>query len=528
MDVGANSDSSVRPASAGSGSGSPAGRDAAVIPNPVIPGFHPDPSVCRVGPDYYLACSSFEYFPGVPLFHSRDLRTWTQLGNVLDRPEQVRLREVPSSGGIFAPTLRHHDNRFWLVTTNPWDGGHLIVHAEDPAGPWSAPLRLPGLPGIDPDLAWDGTGTCWLTYSVFPDGSRPRGPAPSGIMQVPVDPERGLLLAEPRPLWSGSGLAFPEGPHLYRVGGFWYLLVAEGGTERGHAVSVARALHPAGPFDGCPDNPVLSMRSTGAEVQNAGHGDLVQAVDGAWWMVLLGVRPRGGTPAFHVQGRETFLVPVRWVDGWPRPDRSALHQRATPEPVRWLDDFDRDTLALQWLAVRRPPEEFGSLHDRPGWLTLRGADPAGLDHPLPAFLGRRQQHPRCRLRCRVDAREGRGGLAVRLDERHHYELEVGAGRVGCWARIGPLRQQLAARAVDVEGPVVLRLQVEPEPAELGRLGAPPDRIQFGVELEDTFVPLADLDGRYLSTEVAGGFTGRVLGVYAGEGVVAFDWVEYTA
>src|SRR5262245_21528182 len=179
----------------------------AMVVNPVIPGFHPDPSVCRAGDDYFLACSSFEYHPGVPIFHSRDLTAWSQIGNVLDRPSQLHLVTAPSSGGVYAPTLRHHDGLFLLITTNVSDRGHFIVTAQDPAGPWSDPIVVDGLPGVDPDLAWDETGTCWCTYATF-------GAEAGTIMQVPIDPLRGKLLDEPRPLWSGTGLAAPEAPHL--------------------------------------------------------------------------------------------------------------------------------------------------------------------------------------------------------------------------------------------------------------------------------------------------------------------------
>jgi beta-xylosidase len=481
--------------------------------NPVIPGFHPDPSVCRVGGDYFLACSSFEYFPGVPLFHSTDLRDWTQIGNALDRADQLRLAAAPASGGVFAPTLRHHDGRFWLVTTNPWDGGHLLVTAHDPAGPWSVPVHLAGIPGIDPDLAWDEDGTCWLTYSDFP----------GHIHQVAIDPTTGGVRGQPRDLWSGSGLAFPEGPHLYRVDGRWYLLIAEGGTERGHAVSVARGPSPSGPFEGYPGNPVLSNRSTAAPVQNTGHGDLVQAADGTWWMVLLGVRPRGGTPRFHVLGRETFLTRVNWVDGWPVPE--PLTEVSTPDPVAWHDDFTGESLRAGWLAVRQPPPAVGTVRERPGWLTLH-ATGHGMDDPLPAFLGWRQQHHRCRVRALVDPGDGHGGLTVRLDERHHYDIEASPGRIVCTARIGPLIQEVGT-AVVPPGPVLLRIDIEPHPGGVGDLGAGPDQIRLGYEQAGRATVLADLDGRYLSTEVAGGFTGRVIGIYAQVGTVATDWFEYT-
>jgi xylan 1,4-beta-xylosidase len=487
-----------------------------MTPNPVISGFHPDPSVCRVGDEYFLACSSFEYFPGLPLFHSTDLWHWRQLGNALDRPEQLRLAAAPSSGGVFAPTLRHHDGRFWLAATNLWDRGHFIVTATDAAGPWSDPVVVE-LPGIDPDLAWDEDGTCWFTYS---DSA---GRQAGAIMQAPIDPDTGKVLRPPRPIWSGTGLAFPEAPHLYQVGDRWLLVIAEGGTERGHAVSVARAPGPQGTFTGFPGNPVLSHRSTSRPVQNTGHGDLVQAPDGSWWMVLLGVRPDGGTPAFHVMGRETFLTPVRWIDGWPVPD--PVEPGPPPDRQTERDDFDAAALAPAWVSVRERSPKAWSLSARPGWLT-QVASGDTLDDPRPAFIGRRQQHPGCRVRVLADASAGSGGIAVRLDERHHYEIETDGDEVWCQARIGPLTRVLASVRLSA-GPIVLSIEVEAGTTTATGIGAPPDVIRFGFERDGRPQRLAELDGRYLSTEVAGGFTGRVIGMYASRGTVAFDWFEYS-
>jgi len=489
------------------------------IANPVLPGFHPDPSVCRVGDDYYLACSSFEYFPGVPVFHSRDLVHWTQLGNALDRPSQLRLPPgMSSSGGIYAPTLRHHDDRFWLITTNVHDRGNALYTATDPAGPWSDPIRLPGVPGIDPDLAWDANGDCWCTTA--------------GINQVRLDPYTGRTIGSPYRIWSGSlGAKAPEAPHLYRIGDYWYLLIAEGGTERCHSVAIARGRTPAGPFEPCPANPILTHRGTDHPIQNTGHADLVQAPDGSWWMVLLATRPGGGTPGWHVLGRETFLVPVSWVDDWPVMGDLSTVVRTPPWPLHpgtgtpGRDDFDRAELHPSWISVRHRPAERCTTKERDGWLTLH-AGPGTLDDLDVTFLGRRQQHLSCRARARIDATEGRGGLAVRLDDRHHYEVEVTAGRVEVRARIGPL--DVAVAALDLPAaPVVLRIETVPTEPRDPRDG--PDTVSLGIERPDgTCTVLAALDGRYLSSEVAGGFTGRVIGMYAAAGTVHFDWFDYAS
>ena len=521
------------------------------LANPVIPGFHPDPSICKADEDYYLACSSFEYFPGVPIFRSRDLRHWEQVGNALERPSQLVLpASVPPSGGIFAPTLRHRGGRFYLVTTDFGGDGNLLFTAEAAEGPWSEPVVIGWQPRYDPDLAWDSGGTCYLTVA--------------GIEQARIDTATGMLLDEPRPLWSGT-LGHPEAPHLYEIGGTWYLLIAEGGTERGHCVSVARGASPRGPFAPCPANPILTHRSTTDPVQNTGHGDLVQAHDGSWWLVFLGVRPAGSSPGYHVLGRETFLAPVTWKDGWPVVGE-ITDGPAWTEPVR--EDFDSPRLHPRWISVRSRPAL--SLAD--SRLVLRCSDEDAdehvdqhldenldqhldenldqhldenldqhldenldqhldedldehvMDSRLPSFVGRRQQHPHVRVRTRV---EGTGGLVVRMDERHHYDVEVRDRLVHARARIGGLRQVIGQRPCP-PWPVVLRLEVRPP--DLAKLTDPvtlgPDRILLGFEQDGEFTILAELDGRYLSTEVTGGFTGRVIGVYAAAGTASFDWFDY--
>ncbi len=431
---------------------------------PVIAGFYPDPTVCRVGDDYYLACSSFEYSPGVPLLHSRDLRRWEQIGNILGP-----VTAAEPSQGVYAPTLRHHDGRFWMITTDVGRlrDGHLITHAERPEGPWSEPVFVAGTFGIDPDLAWDDDGNCYLTYASFQEGG--------GIVQVRVDPESGKALSEVYPVWRGTGLSNTEAPHLYQVDGHWYLVVAEGGTERGHAVTIARGPAPEGPFEPCPHNPILSHRSTGHPVQNTGHADLVQAADGSWWAVYLGVRPHGFTPGFHVNGRETFLAAITWEDGWP------VFRDPVP-PVEPVDHSFTDDLTGPQL--------------HPRWVT-----PGGGLHCVRV----RDQH--WTATTTIDPSDGPSRLMLRLDDRHWYGLFADPGRIRAVARIGDLEQEIGS--VDAAGgAVTLRISAV-EPARAGAMSVTvgPDEIILAAGDAE----LARLDGRYLSTEVAGGFTGRVVG-----------------
>lgn len=486
--------------------------------NPVIPGFHPDPSVCRVGDEFFLVTSTFTWFPGVPIFRSRNLVDWELIGHVLDRASQLDLADTGgwSSMGVFAPTLRHHDGRFWMITTNVTNTGahNFFVTAEDPAGPWSEPTFV-AVAGIDPDLAWDDDGNCWLHFSRGPDG----------IARCRIDDTTGEVLEDPVPTWSGTGLQYPEAPHLYERDGIWYLLLAEGGTHAGHAVSIARGPSPTGPWEGCPTNPVLSHRSTDRPIQNIGHADLVEAPDGSSWLVCLGVRPKGMNDGFHVLGRETFLVPIDWVDGWPVvPHVEPEVDRRPPGPDAPVarsgrDDFGGPDLDPRWIGMRRHPTELASLTNLPGWLTLHGGD-ATLDDDRPVLVGRRQQHHLCRARALVDfGSASEAGLTVYLDGTAHYGVAIRGDRIVAHIKTGPFDLDLG-EAPAPDGPVVLRVETGPHPH-----GS--DTVSLGFEQDDgSFTVLAERDGRYLSTEMTGGFLGRVLGLYAVGGDAAIDWFDY--
>jgi xylan 1,4-beta-xylosidase len=487
--------------------------------NPLVAGFYPDPSVVRVGADYYLACSTFEYLPGIPIFHSHDLHTWALVGHVADRPGQLAVDGVPTGGGAWAPTIRHHDGTFWVAITDALGRGTLLFTASDPAGPWSDGTVVEGIDGIDPDIAWDEDGTCYLTYSALRLGGDELG-THDGIEQVRIDPHAAKALEKPRSMWSGTGLMFPEAPHLYRHGGWWYLLIAEGGTERGHAVSVARSRRPDGPFEGAPTNPILSARSTSRPVQNTGHGDLVSTPDGEWVMVLLGMRTRGMTRAFSPMGRETFATRVTWEDGWPAAE--PVHLTEPGPPVREVSTFDEPSLDPHWIAIRRLPGDVADLRTRPGHLVLRG-EGTGMDDPRPAFVGIRQRHHRVRFSADLDASAGTGGLTVRYDERHHYDIEVGEGTVVARGRLSGLSQTWSAPAPSPR----VTVWIETVPVEAAGFEAlSSDTVRLGYDSPSGPVTLATLDGRYLTAETAASFTGRVLGVYARDGVLALDTVRY--
>jgi hypothetical protein len=480
---------------------------------PIVAGFHPDPTICRVGEDYYLAHSSFEYFPGAPIFHSRDLVTWTQIGNILSRRSQFHAGTSGPSTGIYGSTLRHHDGRFWFITTNvsDFESGQVIVHATDPAGPWSDPVTVPEAIGIDPDLCWDDDGTCYLTWHVldFSVGGQ-------GIRQAPIDLDTGTLLEPHYPVWQGSGMPMAEGPHLYRIGDLWYLLLAEGGTERGHCVTVARASSPRGPFESYPLNPVFTHRSSSHPVQNVGHADLVQTPSGEWAAVYLGARPRGSTPGFHVLGRETFLAGITWIDGWPVFDESRF---AIPSPrTAFRDDFAGDGFDPRWVVPDSEPETIAHRDPRGGVRFRSSGTPS-------SFLCARIRDFAWTAEARV---ESAGTLALRLDDRHWCAVTLEDGRVRGVVQIGDVRQDLAATDVAPDDEVTLRIAtVPPHTAPLPFGYAGPDDVILSAESTSAGrVEIARLDGRYFSTEVAAGFTGRVLAIGAPSTDGRLRWVSY--
>jgi alpha-N-arabinofuranosidase len=494
--------------------------------NPVLPGFYPDPSVCRVGQDFYLVTSSFEYFPGVPIFRSRDLVHWRQLGHCLNRPKQLPLDGARASGGIFAPTLRHHDGVFYLTTTNTSSGGNFIVTASAAEGPWSDPIPV-AQPGIDPSLFFDEDGNVLYTT------------ASGGALQSRIDVASGQLLSEPKVVWGGTGGQHPEGPHLYLRDGWYYLLMSEGGTEYGHMITMARARSPWGPFEPCARNPLLTHRSLWSPIQAIGHADLVETAGGAWFAVCLGIRPNGYPPCYHL-GRETFLSPVAWaVDGFPvigDNGRLALEMEAplplaapSEAPVR--DDFTSGELAFCWNYLRNPNPALYSLDERPGYLRLRGSAHGLDDIASPAWLGRRQCHfavsaAAC-LEFQPQGEREEAGLVVRMNERHHYELfltlRAGVPSVVLRRRIGSLRAEVAAQAL------------APSDASRWVLAVEADRdgyvFSYGPSEHD-LQSLGSGETRYLSTEVASGFTGVYFAMYAsGNGEPCarpadFDWFDY--
>jgi len=501
--------------------------------NPIIPGFYPDPSVCRVEGDFYLVNSSFEFFPGVPLYHSADLVNWEQTGHVLTRESQLPLSGCGTSGGVFAPTIREHNGRFYMITTNVGQKKgdlpplqNFIVHTDDIHGEWSEPILLDQL-GIDPSLFWDDDGKCYYVGTHFGE----RGQC---IGQYELNPDTGERLSETKPIWYGTGGKCPEGPHMYKRDGMYYLMIAEGGTEYGHMETIARSGNVWGPFESCPHNPILTHRNlapdfnavTGpdfVEFQGTGHADLVDDGTGRWWLVFHAVRPTQSQ--LHHIGRETMLAPVEWIDGWPvvnggRPVEAVMDTEDTPG-VRTDDsgsaqqkDFSiqadftaMSALPVDWAYLRNPYLE--NYRFDQGLVLTAGEDTLdSLGSPTFAGVRQRQFQARVEAELEFDPQEGaQAGLTVFHTNEHHYDLLV--------TRKNGRRQAILRKRV-------CDMVTESEPVTLSDSGALVLQIQshklgydfFACTEDGKPVQVGSGLSQLLSTEVmAGTFTGCFFGVF---------------
>lgn len=528
--------------------------------NPVLPGFHPDPSVCRSGDSFYLVTSSFHYFPGIPIWKSSDLVDWKLVGHGISRSEQIDLAGTAASRGLFAPTIRASRGRFYITCTEVDRLGNFILSAPKPEGPWSKPIRLE-VPGIDPSLFFDDDGTAYLCTGG--DLGKNLG---FGISLSVIDPDTGKILEEPRLATRGSGGRWPEGPHLYKRGGRYYLFVAEGGTEYGHMETVFRAASPRGPWEACPHNPVLSHRDDPTNpIQCVGHSDLVEDEEGNSWLLCLGIRPIG--PPLHNLGRETFLAPVAWdLKGWPvvgddgrlklemegpLPGRgpvsaaplSAIEAAplaptgaaystttavsaaysSTAVAIGWSDRFQGPGLSPEWCFLRGRP--LGIEAPPAGGLILRGGK-VGLSDAAatPAFVGRPQRAFDCvfeaRLEFEPEGAESEAGVAAYYDEHYHYEAFItrrSGSRVLCLRkRVHDIVVEIAALPIAEHGAVILRITANRERYEFSyACGGSVAELGSGI-LGSGLVAGLCTEGTWRVT-----FTGVFFGLYCVQGEALF-------
>ncbi|MES1156753.1 MAG: glycoside hydrolase family 43 protein [Alphaproteobacteria bacterium] len=511
--------------------------------NPILAGFYPDPSITRVGDDYYLVNSTFAYFPGIPIFHSRDLVNWTQIGNVIDRPSQLNFDGKAISLGVFAPMITHHGDLFYVINTCVVCGGNFVVTAHDPAGPWSDPVWLQ-FDGIDPSLFFDDDGKAYVVHNGPPVGT-PRYEGHTAIWLQEFDPQKNEMVGqgqvivdagthpERHPIWI-------EGPHLYKIHGYYYLMCAEGGTEARHSEVIFRSRRIGGPYVAYSGNPILTQRDLDPgrpnPITSTGHADLVQTQNAAWWAVFLGTRPyaNGGATAsrenfYFNTGRETFMAPVRWSHGWPvitSGNQALPYAHAAPLPLgpapatpttgnfTLRDEFDEAKLPPYWVFIRTPREQWYALND--GALTLRARNQSIGGLAQPSFIGRRQQHATASATTIVhfdpQSPHARAGLVAFQNDDFYYFLGVATEN---GQRVVEVRRR-AGHTEDRDGVAVASaplVSAAPLALRIDARGGQYD-FSYGPDSSHLTPLLQNADGTILSTRTAGGFVGAMFGMYA--------------
>lgn len=499
--------------------------------NPVLEGFSPDPSVCSVGDDYYLVTSSFAYFPGVPIYHSKDLVNWKQIGNILEREEQLNLLGADHSGGIFAPTIRYHEGTFYMITTNVTHGGNFVVTAKNPAGPWSNPYYIEGAPGIDPSLFFDDDGRCY--YS----GTRPNptGVTYNGDWEVwlqEFDVDAMALIGVSTKIWKGSMIntEWPEAPHIYKRNGFYYVMIAEGGTSVNHSVTIARSEKIDGPYIGFKNNPILTHRHLGHKfpIRYVGHGDLVETPDSKWYMTCLASRNFEG---YSNLGRETFLAEVVWEEDWPvvNPGIGRLLEEQAHGlplvPVEQPTKFHFNEMHPDFLFIRNPQTESYDFQARPDWLRMKPTPVKVTEVASPTYIGLRQQSMSYELAAHLDVQtseNSEAGLVIVQSDKYSIRLVATPKENGLEVKmithINGLDTIVGTQSIQ-EKEITLAL--------IGEGQLLKGIIRIG---EQELLVAEKIDSHYLSTEVAGGFVGCTLGVYCtsddqNPGYLDVEWLE---
>ena len=541
--------------------------------NPVLRGFYPDPSVCFANGKYYMVTSSFYYFPGLPVFESSDLVHWRQIGHAIHRPEQLDYRDCDNSEGLWAATIRYHEGRFYIVNTLYVNGRehryNFIVTAEDPAGPWSDAVIVEGADGIDPSLYFDDEGRVWFCDNHIPDELA--FPTHKQIILRELDRVTWQFKGPEYVIWDAKDdhSLYMEAPHVYHIDGWYYLMTAEGGTQTNHCVRFYRSRSLTGGYEPCPRNPVVSNRGlrmlNALGVSVAGHGDLVRTEAGEWYMALLGIRPyeahvedyerfqprmwirlpdRNRDAQYNL-GRETFLLPMAWDgDGWPivDNDNGLLNLRERRPALPWhrdpwqsrVDNFEAPELDLQWVMQRPPRQRFWSLTERPGCLRLYALPALAEDKASSAAVLRRQQHNDFQAAAAMEfapTLEGEeAGLLLTQNERFSYLLVQEKRADGSWLccyRILNGKREALASARAPEGRVYLFIEGRP-----GRYS-----FYWGRTEREMLPLIEDADGTFLSTLVADGYVGVLMGMYVSDGRAArrdpachadFDWFRYEA
>lgn len=518
-----------------------------VAKNPILQGFYPDPSICRVGKDFYIVNSSFVYAPGVPIFHSRDLAHWEQIGNVLDREEQLEVDNDEISRGIYAPTIRYHKGTYYMITTNVTYGGNFIVTAESPEGPWSEPYYLgDDAPGIDPSLFFDDDDRCYYVGTrPNPEGVRYNGDWEIWVQEIDLNTMK--LVGESMAIWKGAvkDVIWPEGPHIYKKDGYYYLLHAEGGTGPEHSISVARSKELFKWFEGCKRNPIFSHRNLGKDypIIYAGHGDLVDDEDGNWYIVMLATR----TCQKHgSMGRETFLAKVTWEDGWPviNPGIGKLTDEVElpfeeyrfEKEICCQDHFEfyEDTLDDRFVGISKRNDRMYSLTERKGCLRLYTCPESIEQFGNPAYIGVRQKSYDYMVSAGVEfmpqSPNEAAGLVLYQNNQNHLRMEIVKSTEDSDKRVLRL-----TACVHEKNQIITEYQIESQDLVEIQLRASKQQAQVWLVENGKYQLVQDkIDLLPYTTEEAGGFVGCTIGMYAtSNGIISekmnyadFVWFHY--
>lgn len=516
--------------------------------NPILAGYYPDPSICQAGEDYYIVNSSFAYYPGLPLFHSKDLLNWKMIGYAMDRSEQLNLDSAGVSRGLFAPAITYHNGTFYIVCTEVSKLGNFVITAKDPRGPWSNPVSLPEVNGIDPSLFFDDNGKAYIVFNSIPPGNVSMHDGHRTIRMFEFDAAALKVKGEEKLLINGgTDMAkkpvWIEGPHFIKKDGWYFLICAEGGTGYNHSEVVFRSKSPEGPFIPYEKNPILTQRHLDPNRKNpittAGHADLVEGKDGQWWGIFLACRPYEGD--FYNTGRETFMAPVTWKNGWPEfelggdevkysyPINAVNDQKREKlnGNFHFYDDFNLPSLNSRYQFLRTVRSKWHDLTTNPGSLTLNLRPETCGGKGNPSFIGFHQPHLKghaaTSLKFSPTSANEKAGLLLFQNETKYYYLcksvKDGKPVVELYKGDELVVSQLLKKPLNEE--VFFKVEAKTDKYAF----------YFAEKKGEWKLILDNVNAKELSTKNAGGFVGCLYSMYAtssgmpSSGKAVYNWFE---
>lgn len=523
--------------------------------NPILTGFYPDPSVVKVGSDYYLINSTFSYFPGIPVFHSKDLKNWKQIGNVISRTSQMDFMGEPMTRGLFAPAISYYAGTFYITCTDIDHDGNFVVTAKNPAGPWSDPVKIPQVRGIDPSLYFDDNGKAYILYNSDAPDNKPLYSGHRTIRMYEFDPVNLKVVGDEKLLVNGGvdlskKPVWIEAPHILKRFGWYYLYAAEGGTSVNHSEVVLRSKNVWGPYIPYEKNPILTQRDLPEDrkdpITSTGHAQFVEGPDGKTYAIFLAVRPYEGD--YYNTGRETFIAPVEWIDEWPviNPNHKEVQYKYTAnyKEVKLKDalpqsgnfsytlKFKKD-LHPSLLFMRKPDSAAFSLSKRSG-LTLKLKPETIMDMGSPSFIGKRQQHLYNTIETSIDfvpsGEHEKAGLTVFQSETHFYFMAISI------SNDKEAIQLFKGKPGEKGMELITEVPIQRYRSKIYfKINAEADSYSFFYATKpNKWNLLKDkVDAKFVSTKTAGGFVGCIYGMYAtssgqpSSNAAAFKYLKYS-